>query len=38
MKFIVENGPTQFKIGLVKNSQGVRDAASKFDIGTKCKL
>lgn len=26
MKHVVENGPEQFKMGLIKNSQGIRDA------------
>ena len=32
MKYIVENGHPNFKLGLIKNSRGIKEATSKFEV------
>ena len=32
MKYIVENGHLNFKPGLIKNSRGIKEATSKFEV------
>ena len=32
MKYIDDNGRLNFKLGLIKNSRGIKEATSKFEV------
>ena len=32
MKYIVVNGHPNFKLGLIKNSRGIKEATSEFEV------